>query len=516
MASDADTRRGRGRPFVPDWLGTAPPAIDARQGVAPVFVPDWMRAETGPVPIDRGPAAGRPASEAPPLVVRGGRVVLPGMGVFDLELRLESGRVHAIGRDLDPAGAAVFEAAGAYVLPGLIDPHTHVGLFAGFAEEAASESRSALLNGVTTMGVYLASHESYLEVLDAAIAAVDERAAADIFFHLPIFSRRQLEEIPLYRARYGVTSFKAYMSGIPGMIPSLDDGFLAELMQAVAELGPEAVLNIHAENPNLVASATAQARVRRPQEIRLTDWAATHPPLGEAEAVRRAAFLARPSGATLYFVHISAAETVEAIRGLKSEGCRFFAETTSPYLTLTDRTALGALAKMVPPIRTEADQEALWRALSQDLIDAIGSDHTPLTRAEKKASGPLWEALPGYPAVGTHLPSLLDAAGRRGYPLAKLAEKTAWSPARIFGLAPRKGTLLPGSDADLVVVDPNRVRRVEAQAAGSRSDFALHEGSALTGWPTAVFKAGAAVVMDGKPCRGAAPAGRYLYRGGPP
>jgi dihydropyrimidinase len=438
------------------------------------------------------------------------------MGIFELDLRLEGGRVHSIGRELPAGGCEIFEAGGRYVMPGVIDPHTHVGLFSSFATEIGTESRSAIVNGVTTMGVYLASRESYLGQLDEAIAAVGGRAAADIFFHLPIFTARQLEEIPLCRARYGITSFKAYMCGIPGLIPSLDDGFLAELMQAVADLGPGAVLNIHAENPDLVESATAQMKARRPREILLEDWAATHPPLGEAEAVRRAVFLAGPSGTTLYFVHVSAAATIEVIRRLKSEGKRFFAETTSPYLSLTDRTDLGALAKMVPPIRAAADQKALWQALSEDLIDAIGSDHTPLTRAEKKAEAPLWEALPGYPAVGTHLPSLLDAAGRRGFSLLKLSEKTALNPARIFGLYPRKGTLLPGSDADLVVVDPGLARSVDAAAAASRSDFALHEGSALTGWPTAIFKAGRPVVLDGRPCADAVPAGRYLGRGGRP
>lgn len=517
MKSDSDSpgsRGGLGRPFVPDWLGAADPRPRALAGAPRAFVPDWMQTAAAPGPGARAGSAKRPAPAVPPLIVRGGRVVLPAMGVYELDLRLEAGRVHSIGRGLAAGEATVFNAAGAYVLPGVIDPHTHVGLFSAFAEEAASESRSAVVNGVTTLGVYLGSRESYLDVLGEAIAAVEQGAAADMFFHLPIFTRRQLEEIPLCRARYGVTSYKAYMCGIPGLIPSLDDGFLAELMQAVADLGPGAVLNIHAENPDLVEAATARMKARRPREIRLEDWAATHPALGEAEALQRAVLLSGPSGVTLYFVHVSAAETADAIRRLKAQGRRFFAETTSPYLSLTDRTGIGALAKMVPPIRAAADQEALWQALAEDLIDTIGSDHTPLTRSEKKAQGSLWEALPGYPAVGTHLPSLLDAAGRRGFPLLKLSEKTALNPARLFGLYPQKGTLLPGSDADLVVVDPGLRRRVDPAAAASRSDFALHEGSELAGWPTAVFKAGVPVVMDGRPCADAASAGRYLRRGG--
>jgi dihydroorotase-like cyclic amidohydrolase len=284
----------------------------------------------------------------------------------------------------------------------------------------------------------------------------------------------------------------------------------------VAGLGPGAVLNIHAENHDLVEWTTARMKAQGPQAAGLPDWTATHPALGEAEAVQRAVLLAEQAGTRLYFVHISSAEALRVIRRLKSAGGRFFVETTSPYLSLTDQTDLGALAKMVPPVRGPAERQALWEALQADLIDAIGSDHTPLTRAEKKAGAALWEVMPGYPAVGTHLPSLLHFARRFDFPLLRLAEKTALNPARIFGLYPAKGTLLPGSDADLVVVDPGLTRRVEPARMASRSDFALHQGDELTGWPTAVFKGGIPMVMDGRPCENLTPAGRYLGRGGTP
>jgi dihydropyrimidinase len=352
-----------------------------------------------------------------------------------------------------------------------------------------------VLNGVTTMGAYVISEEPYGALLDGLIESLERHAVGDVFVHLPIFNERQLAEIPLYASRYGVKSFKAFMTGIPGIMPSLDEGFLLDLMSAVAEVGPDAVLNIHAENYHIVDWATARVKKAHPDGLSLAEWSETHPAFSEAEAIQRAVLLAEQTGAQVYFVHISSAEGVEMIRQFKKAGKRIWAETTSPYLTLSIDTELGALAKMVPPIRSEEDRAALWQGLKDDVLDTIGTDHTPMTVKEKRADATsLWDTMPGYPAVGTHLPSLIDAARRHDYDLLRLVEKLTLNPARIFGLFPRKGTLMPGSDADLVIVDPMRERVVSPDAAGSRADFALHQERTMIGWPVAVFKAGRPVI----------------------
>jgi dihydropyrimidinase len=138
----------------------------------------------------------------------------------------------------------------------------------------------------------------------------------------------------------------------------------------------------------------------------------------------------------------------------------------------------------------------LWGGLADNTLDTIGSDHTPLSSAQKKASVNLWEVPPGYPAVGTHLPSLLDRAAGKGLPLERLVEKISASPAKIFGVYPGKGTLLPGSDADLVIVDPTQRKEATPQAAASRSDYCLHQGKRLKGWPVAVIKSGQWLTPD--------------------
>jgi dihydropyrimidinase len=280
------------------------------------------------------------------------------------------------------------------------------------------------------------------------------------------------------------------MCGIPGLIPEVEDDFLLDLMEKVASLGPDALLNIHAENYRIVQRATEKAKKAEPLSASLAQWERSHPALAEAEAIQRAAFLSKETGARIYFVHVSSRKGIQVAKNFKQGNKNLFFETTSPYLTLDIEQDLDFLYKMVPPIRSREDQKALWDGLAEDTVDTIGSDHTPMSLGQKKTSANLWDIPPGYPAVGTHLPSLLDRAKKADFPLTKLVEKMTASPAKIFGLYPAKGTLLPGSDADLVIIDPSLKKEATPQTAASRSDYCLHQGKTLRGWPVAVIKSG--------------------------
>lgn len=489
------------RTFVPDWIHGLP-GTQAPPSSHGAFVPDWI-----------GGAAQAKPRPRKPILIKGAHCVIPFGGVFPLDVRLEGGIVQSLGVGLSGDGCDIVGAEGKYVVPGIVDPHTHLGLFAPFDVEAFTETRSAVLNGVTTMGVYVGGRESYLPVLDMLVGTIRERALADLFVHLPIFTRQQLEEIPLYASRYGVRSFKVYLTGIPGLIPSLDEGLVLDIMYAVAGLGADAVVNIHAENHHIVDWATERMQAARPDAITLKEWSDTHPAFSEAEAIQRSVLLAERTGARIYIVHLSSAEGLAMVRRLKREGKSFHVETTSPYLTLSHDTDMGALAKMTPPIRSETDRRALWEGLRTDLIETIGTDHTPMTVAEKQPGGSMWRTMPGYPAVGTHLPALIDGARRSDFPLVKLVEKITAAPARIFGLYPRKGTILPGSDADLVILDPMREKTVSVEGAASRADWALHQGRPLVGWPVAVFKSGYPVSADEVERRTTPIRGTYLRRG---
>lgn len=458
-------------PFVPDFF---------RQSSSN-FVPKWLKAST---PLPRGESGGKT------LLLKGGHCVIPHQGLLPLDVKIRGWTIDSIGENLSDPQAQIVDVRGRIVMPGVIDPHVHLGLFTDFDTELVTETRSALLNGVTTLGLYLGGQESYLGKLDDIIAKIQKKSFCDIFLHLVILNRKQLEEVPVYCSRYGITSFKTYLCGIPGLIPEVEDDFLLDLMEKVSSLGPGATLNIHAENYRIVQRATERLKKAKPFCESLTDWEGSHPAIAEAEAIQRAAFLSRETGARIYVVHVSSKEGIQAARDLKPKNKNLFFETTSPYLTLDLEQGLDLLYKMVPPIRSKKDQKALWEGLADDTLDTIGSDHTPMSSAQKKTSVNLWDVPPGYPAVGTHLPSLLDRAAGNGLPLTKLVEKMSASPAKIFGLYPGKGTLLPGSDADLVIVDPNLRKEATPLTAASRSDYCLHQGKILKGWPVAVIKSG--------------------------
>jgi dihydropyrimidinase len=416
--------------------------------------------------------------------------------VVTQDVLLSGGRIRSIGHDISTAGCDVIRAEGKYVLPGLVDPHVHLGIFSDFDGELSTETASALINGVTTIGLYVGGSGSYVPFLDSLIEKTGTVSRVDIFAHVAILDRTQLAEIPLYSAKYGVRSFKVYMSGIPGLIPSADDGFLLDTMEAVAALGKGAVLNIHAENPEVIEWASKRGRNSAP-DGGLREWEESRPAFAEREAIQRALLLAERSGVKLYFVHVSSAEAVAFLRSARATAPgRFHAETTSPYLSMTYDDRQGALAVMSPPVRGDRDRQELWKALADGTIDTIGTDHTPQTVEEKTGGRSFWDTVPGYPAVGTHLPFLLDGARRHGLPLVRLVENSAANPARIFGLYPRKGTLLPGSDADLVIVDLDRIKEIGSAGAHSRSDFALRQGERVIGWPVTVVKGGQVLYPD--------------------
>lgn len=484
--------------FLPDWIKEKPKESyshpeSSKKKNRNIFLPDWITDNSPEDGISTMPSSGshRIVSTTPgSILIKGGNCVIPHKGIYPLDIYVRDKKILALGKDFNEEDCEVLDVSGKYVIPGVVDPHTHLGVFGRFDTEVFSETRSAVLNGVTTLGVYIGGQESYLPTLGDTIKKIKEKSVADVFIHLPIFTKEQLEEIPLYYSRFGITSFKAYMCGIPGIIPHLDEGFLLDLMQAVADLGKNSILNIHAENYHIVDWATDRMKSQFPDSINLTQWKETHPGFAEAEAIQRASFLAARTGTTIYFVHVSSKESIDILRELKAAKKPIYAETTSPYLTMTDKTPLEILAKMVPPIGTEEDKQALWQALKEDIIDTIGTDHTPQTVDEKNSTNQVWDAIPGYPALGTHVPFLLGGIRRNSMEILHLVEKICVNPAKIFGIYPRKGTILPGSDADLVVIDTNREDVISPQQAASRSDFALQQGEKIIGWPVLVIKGG--------------------------
>lgn len=429
------------------------------------------------------------------LTVDGGHLVLPEIGVIRADVAIQGGRIAAVGLRLGK-GRETIDARGKVVFPGVVDPHIHLGLQNSFASEALTETASGLAGGVTTVGIFLRSlDEPYAPQLHRIREEYESNAMADGFFHLQIFNDTHLGELK-DDVLFGVTSFKFYLCGLPNVMPAVDDGFLLEGFRCVAALGPGAIACVHAENEAMVVRAMAKVRREKPNGT-LADWAESRPAEAEAEAVNRAAFLAEWVGCRIYIVHLCTRQALATARTLRATGQVLHLEATSAHLSMNKYDSIGPLGKMSPPLREPEDVESLWRAVGDGTIDSVGTDNTSFTRAGKRLDDGIYDAVPGGPALATHLPTLLEQGfHRRGISLKTIAEIACAGPAKIFGLYPRKGTIAVGSDADLVVVDIERERVVRASELHSFSDFSLLENRSIRGWPVAVIKGGRVAVYE--------------------
>ncbi|MBI4492461.1 MAG: amidohydrolase family protein [Chloroflexi bacterium] len=465
------------------------------------------------------------------LAVVGGRVVTP-EGVWPAEVGIAGERVAAISApgSLPPARQTI-DARGDYVLPGLVDPHTHPGNFRALAPDVVSETRSAAVGGVTTMlGTVKATRMgyetrevsrpedvvSYLRVFEVGRRIAETEAHVDLGYSFYIMTREQAQEIPAYAQECGVRSFKFRLlnpptsdSGARVGIPLYpDEGTVFLGFKRCAEVG--ALAMVHAENGQVIQAVGAElAAGKRGLEA----WEARFPGTLEASEIRKSAVFARALGAHYYAVHVSSVEGLQAVRSARAEGGAVTAETCPQYLVLNleSHADQGPMAKFNPPVRHRADTEALWSGLADGTIQCLGSDHVPNLRARKVPDGSVERAVAGSGGVATLLPLLWTmgvAAGRLG--LERLVELCCREPARAFGLYPRKGALQPGSDADLVIVDPARRQAVDPLRLHSWADCSAYEGLELIGWPRLTLLRGTVVAENGQPV--GPPRGRYLAR----
>ena len=446
-------------------------------------------------------------------VVRGGEVVLPyGGGAQRIDLAITGGRIAAHlapGTDVD--ASEVIDATERVILPGVIDPHTHLNL-GDPPTSFETETRAAALHGITTIMHFLMSKDPYADEYRQYREWGDAQSHIDYGLHAVISTREQLAEIDTYINDFGVSSFKFFMSfrGEEGAyigLPPIDDGLMYEVLEQLGQR-PGTVLCVHTENIEVVWSV--RKRLEESGRDDLKAWHESRPPFTEGEAAVRAMLFGRETGSTPYIVHTSTAETLEAVRWFRRDGGEVYIETCPHYLSHTYESPVGSYGKQNPPLRAPSDLEALWEAIADGTVDTIGSDHAP--RLGDRKQGTIWSASPGQPNMPLILPVMLSEGVRaRGLSLERVAEVTAANTARIFGLWPQKGSLQIGADADLTIVDMNESRTVTAAALQGRADYSIYEGMALTGWPVHAMVRGQTVARDGQLI--ASPGdGRYIKR----
>ncbi len=401
-----------------------------------------------------------------------------------------------------PPALAVDDASGLYLLPGAIDGHVHLrALGRSFEESCVTVSRQMVRGGGTMMIDFtLPDPYGYAPALDRFAAALETHSLIDGTGHPILMSGDDAERIHELTASHGVTGFKIFPAGRKGEVhagvTAVDDGEMWRIMTEAARQHPPAVVRVHAENWEIVQST--EADIRSSGRTDPTAWTDSRPSFAEGETVRRVLYLADQTGCPVYLVHLTSADAVARIAADPERGVRVFAETCPQYLTRFSKHPGALAAKVRPAIKGKSDMEALWRALANDWVHCVGSDHVPMTREVKDRGGTdAFSAVPGIPGAGTSLPVLLNYGASAGrLTLSEVVRATSYNTAKIFGLLSQKGVIRAGADADLALVDMGRRVRVTADLL--ETELTIFEGEKFTGWPVRTYSRGRIVMNEGQ------------------
>jgi dihydropyrimidinase len=451
------------------------------------------------------------------LIKQGTIVTATDMYVGDVLIEGET--ISTIGTSLTMPVDRTIDATGKLVLPGGIDVHTHLDMpFGGTtsADDFESGTIAAAFGGTTSIVDFAIQYrgQTLHHAWETWMRKAEGKAAIDYGFHMIITELNdQVEGEMDALVRQGVTSFKLFMA-YPGVF-MLDD---ASIFKALLRTGKNGgTICMHAENGGvidvLVKKALAEGKTAPKYH------ALTRPARAEGEATHRAIALAEIAGVPIYIVHLSAAEALEMVTEARDRGLPAYAETCPQYLFLSydnyeEPGFEGAKYVMSPPLRPKEAQDRLWRGLAFNDLQAISTDHCPFCMKEQKVIGhDDFSKIPnGAPGIETRMSLVYDGGVRGGrISLNRFVELTSTSPAKIFGLFPRKGTIAPGSDADIVIFNPNRTQILSARTLHMKVDYNPYEGRTVTGVTETVLSRGRMIIEDGR-FVGRAGAGGFLKR----
>jgi dihydropyrimidinase len=423
------------------------------------------------------------------------------------DVGISGGKISAISAQLSPENATqTIDASNHLLLPGGIDVHTHLDMpFGGTmsADDFQTGTTAAAFGGTTTLIDFAIQYkgQTLRHAFDVWMKKAHDKATIDYAFHCIItdLGSAQLEEMADL-IREGVTSFKLFMA-YPGVFMLDDASIFRAMSQAAKHSG---LICMHAENGGAIDVIVQQALAEGKRAPKY--HALTRPTTAEAEATSRAIALAEMAGCPVYIVHLSCNEALEKVREARDRGLPAYAETCPQYLYLSLENMNapgfeGAKYVFTPPLREKWHQEKLWHGLAHDTLQVVSTDHCPFCFKEQKELGiDDFTKIPnGGPGI-EHRLSLIYTGGVHGKRFSpnRFVEVVATAPAKLFGLFPRKGTIAVGSDADLVIFDPNEEQVISAKTHHMRVDYSMFEGIQIKGVPKTVLSRGRAVIDAGK------------------
>jgi dihydroorotase (multifunctional complex type) len=424
--------------------------------------------------------------------------------ILNAGLAIDKGKVVAItADDALPAADKTIDAKGNYVIPGVVDAHVHLEYPPGVDPQSniESETRACAAAGCTTIIHLLAPADDILNKAEEFVGFYEKHGFVDLALSARIYTRDNISQIKrLYD--YGIINVKLLLpykgseAIWQGRVGGIDDGIVFLTFREVGRLaqeGRKAFVRVHCENAEIFFKLKEEFMEKG---VEPSSWNEVRPRVCEAEAMRKCLYLAAVTGCPIYIVHMTIREGVELVNKARANGVNVVTETCVQYLTLNTANVDRVLSKINPPLREPEDNRALWEALKEGSINIVATDHAPVPKALKRN---FWDATVGIPCAEMFLPIMLSEGVNKGrISMEKLVEVCCYTPARQFGLAPRKGTLSIGSDADLVIVDLNQEAEAPKEPFYSNTDYSLFARRRIKGWPTMTMLRGRIIAQKGK------------------
>jgi dihydropyrimidinase len=450
------------------------------------------------------------------LLIKNGRVITASEDSV-ADIFIEGETISAIGKNLQNKAEKIIDASGMFVFPGGIDPHVHLDMpFMGTfsSDNYETGTRAALHGGTTTVIDFILQKQgnSLKDALKEWRSRSDNNCVGDYSFHMAVtdFNKNTKEEVKEMIAE-GITSFKTFMAYKGALM--IDDGQMIGLMQEVKKQG--GMVTVHATNGDIIDFLIAKHRAEG--KLSPLYHYLSQPEMTEAEASGRFADMIDYTDCTGYIVHMTCEGALNAVRNATRRNEKVFVETCIQYLildaSLYEKDFEGAKWVMSPPLRQKKDQETLWAGINQGLVQVVATDHCPFKWEQKLMGKDDFSKIPnGHPAIENRMELLFSEGVNKGrITLNKYVEVTSTNPAKIFGMFPKKGTIAIGSDADIVIFDPNKKYTISAKTHHMNVDYSGYEGWELTGKTKTVILRGK-IAIDNNECLVKKGNGKFVKR----